>query len=689
MKKIFLFYFIALSPVLAVAQDSINPYSIHQACNIVLQNTDVYYNPFLPPAPTDIRAYLSNQSAILRDSDGLANIWDYQPFTHGTVLWNWHPCGPTPLGATAVWQRLFTAKRKPDGTPSDIIAGGGAPGTRVTVSANEDVDFRASGRIKLKSGFHVKPGAFFHAYTEPKFYTLVFSDEFDSTALDRSKWYVGRGHGEVNGGAECSNDSNVMVVTDTGVNGAHDGHALDIILREDTGGCNCNEFGLTFSDNCTGIIDTALTHKFLFSTACLRACPWPFASQGSVLGGPAFAHMPYGKYEVREKIPHTPHHANNWGYGDYEWDMNEIWGGDMSIIHPNINGNFKYGPYKGMFGPRSGIDTTPVFWTSSPDWSMTNYPTQLVLANTILPVYFHVDTPLHPHSFYLSAAGTTQLSGGFPLSLSSNRTDSMVFYYQRSNTNRTEPLPWRVDTDSHGTRRIFSGGYRDSSGILLRFSKAYQPTSITLKNPLTLVPKAYACHWEYNLNYPNDSGKLYLDDTVPHGGLYISTDTIWYTVTEGGGYLMAPEAFNGNDTTGGYEYHTFTMEFLPHELRYLVDGNVMRRVPDRLIPVNDKHYDWVTKMGRTQININPSEVDLDIGSYKDSLGISHDDSTGVHPGTVGYMERQFFESHDTESVMGFKDVTIGGKTYHAAHHLIDYVKVWDVPADIKIPNYPQ
>ena len=56
------------------------------------------------------------------------------------------------------------------------------------------------------------------------------------------------------------------------------------------------------------------------------------------------------------------------------------------------------------------------------------------------------------------------------------------------------------------------------------------------------------------------------------------------------------------------------------------------------------------------------------------------------------MERKFFESHDTESVLGFKDVEIppgSGHWYHAAHHLIDYVKVWDTPADMKIPNYPQ
>jgi hypothetical protein len=55
------------------------------------------------------------------------------------------------------------------------------------------------------------------------------------------------------------------------------------------------------------------------------------------------------------------------------------------------------------------------------------------------------------------------------------------------------------------------------------------------------------------------------------------------------------------------------------------------------------------------------------------------------------MERKYFESHATDTVKnpGCWDVTIDGKTYHAAHHLIDYVKIWDVPKDVKIPNFPQ
>ena len=43
----------------------------------------------------------------------------------------------------------------------------------------------------------------------------------------------------------------------------------------------------------------------------------------------------------------------------------------------------------------------------------------------------------------------------------------------------------------------------------------------------------------------------------------------------------------------------------------------------------------------------------------------------------------------TGSFLGlFLDVTIGGKTYHAAH-LVHYVKVWDLPSDMIVPKFPQ
>ena len=165
----------------------------------------------------DTRALLCTPSSILRDSNGIFETDPYyDPITHGTEFQYFYPpgCAPNWGGQwDRIWQRLFTAKRHADGTPSDIVAGGN-PGDRVIISANEDVDFRATGRIKLKSGFHAKPGCFFHAYTAPKWGPPVFSDDFDSCTIDRGKWYVANGSNAESGGIEVLSDSNVVIDTD-------------------------------------------------------------------------------------------------------------------------------------------------------------------------------------------------------------------------------------------------------------------------------------------------------------------------------------------------------------------------------------------------------------------------------------------------------------------------------------------
>ncbi len=67
------------------------------------------------------------------------------------------------------------------------------------------------------------------------------------------------------------------------------------------------------------------------------------------------------------------------------------------------------------------------------------------------------------------------------------------------------------------------------------------------------------------------------------------------------------------------------MEWLPHEVRYLIDSNVVRRFPDRLVPKTSKYYDWVTTEPRTPASIYPAEFDIDFGSPdNDSLGIIPD-----------------------------------------------------------------
>jgi hypothetical protein len=694
MKRTLLIYLIVCWPLIAFAQDTINPYNIGQPMTIILQNTDGYYNPMKSPGGLDTRANLCNESDLLRDTNGVGNTWrDYLPIVYDSAahkfdtLTNWAPHG-TQLGVTTTWQRLFTARRDSLGHPHDIIAGGGAPGTRVTVSANEDVDFRASGRVILKSGFHVKPGAFFHAYTDPKWDTAVFSDDFNGTTLDRSKWHVAEGKGDDYGmGAECSSDSNVRIVSDPDAN---DGKALDMILREVPGNCDCFLTGRSFTDNCkTDTLDFLHTYKYIFSTAVLRTCPFPYASNGIPLGAPSYAHMPYGKWEIRDKIPHVQHHTNNWGGGDFEYDMNETDNGSMALLVPDIGVGPKYGPFKGVFGRRSGTDSTRVFRSSAAQWSMTNYPFRIFIDRFPYEVYFNTTTS----DTCLSAAGTTDAAGGFPYALA-HSTDSMTFYYERIPANVTNPLPWKVTQDDSGRWRIFSAPYRVNGTDSLRFSKDYQPTSVTLTTQTipVKVQKTFNCHWDLSINSPVDKGFLLIDTPgLLATDVHSHTEQYQYTIKEGGeggvNYPMAWENFNGDDTTGGYEYHTFTMELLPHELRYLVDGNVVRRVPDRLVPVGTKYYDWASTFERTALCIHPAEIDID-EDPSDSLGTdtSHT-SDGKYYKSLTYQERHYFDTHLTNP--GCWDVTIGGRTYHAAHHLVDYVKVWDVPADMKISGFPQ
>jgi hypothetical protein len=123
------------------------------------------------------------------------------------------------------------------------------------------------------------------------------------------------------------------------------------------------------------------------------------------------------------------------------------------------------------------------------------------------------------------------------------------------------------------------------------------------------------------------------------------------------------------------------MELLPHEVRFLVDSNVVRRIPDHLVPTNTPYYDWASKIMRSPVNIHPAEFDIDLDT---------NDRFGVVPGTSTYNERHYFETHLGNP--GFWDVDIppgSGHWYHAAHHLVDYVKIWDVPTSMKISGYPQ
>lgn len=707
MKRIFLIYIIACWPGVAVCQlDSINPTVIQQPGNIYLQHTDVYYAPFAPPDSThDTRENLCNQSDQLRDSNGVGNqyrlyipmVYDSAAFGFDT-LWSWAPHG-TPLGLYAVWQRLFQARTKPDGSTSDIIVGRAITPLHdsgyVIISKNEDVDFRASGGVRMESGFHVMPGAFFHAYSEPKWGDTVFSDEFDDTAKFRNQWHVTNGWGDYyTQGAECSTDSNVRLWPDPD---AHDGKALDIVIREDTvDSCYCIILGGKPIDSCKSIIPDGIvyTKKFIFSSAILRSCPFPDSSKMDTPFVAAYAHAPYGKYEFRDKVPHTIHHSLDWG-GGYatEYDLNEMPNEPlMNNIRPAFSHQFRFGPCKGRFGRLHGGDTV-IFMSSQAEWCLSNNPSGILIDNFPYPVQrilgYGMDTVM-----------VLALNTEWKLPWA-NSTDTVTFDYMLSTIWVADSLPWKVTKASDGKWRIFDAAYHvNSHHDSLRFSKAFQPVKITLPgyDSTGLVYKSHNCHWEYTLNNPVDKGLLWLDDPID-----TTTDSVSGTyaypfeasdIYKGHyGYPVPYLPFDAKDTTAGtYKYHTFAMEFLPHEVRYLVDSVVVRRFPDRLIPPGSPYYDWVSKTPRSPLCLRPAETDIDWNggpnsTMLDSLG-TNDTIANIDHGDTAYKSatyasRHYFETHPHNP--GFWDV--GGKP--AAHHLLDYVKVWDVPADMKISGYPQ
>ena len=146
--------------------------------------------------------------------------------------------------------------------------------------------------------------------------TAVFSDEFDDTAKFRNQWLVSNGY---TGAPECTYDSNVHLLPDPD---SYDGHALEIVYRSDT--CQCQP--LEQVDCSNTLSGTPLTRPG--STGIIRSCPFPYKS-ASRHDGLAYAHVPYGKYEVREKIPKIIHGSSDWGAGtmNLEYNMNERYGG--------------------------------------------------------------------------------------------------------------------------------------------------------------------------------------------------------------------------------------------------------------------------------------------------------------------------------------------------------------------------
>jgi len=719
MKRTLLIFIVTLWPRFVAAQSYINPDTIYQHGNIILHDSDVYYSPFAPPGAMDTRKNLCNISDRVNDPNGVGGPgYDYFPLvyntTHGAdtfvILKNWSPCG-IPIGQYSTWQRLFQS------THGDIIAGGGAPGSRVTVSKNEDVDFRAHGRVILKSGFHVKPGAFFHAYTDPQWDTAVFSDEFtDSSSLvNGNKWHIGSGWGDINAGAECSSESNIRLWPDTGVGGAHDGWALDIMMREPPGDtCNCSylNWGAGGSDTCTGGTYVSSTPKqFAFTSAMPYSCPFPFSTAAGLHGPPAYQHMPYGKYEFRDKIPHLLHHTNNWGIADggLEFDLDETWGGTMGQARVGWGHALRFGPYNGIFRVRGAPYNDTLFVAPGLGWG-TNFQPNCIIINN---VFYGVDTGSFTKDTVVSSSPMVDWSGyRFPGSIV-NTIDSTSFYYEAPLDRKADNTPWSISTLG-GYWRVFHAPYRVlGPGDSMFFNKGFQPTQVILTTQTFPVNKQnpFPCRWDYALNaILLNPSKDSATDSLLRVSLHNNTEAFSYTLL--GTHYPVPGVLIDRDTsnyehtwdtaayaTTAYRYHTFALEWLPHEVRILYDSVVVRRFPDRLIPPGDSHYDWASTQPRSNVILFPAQFDIDLGSYKDTVtGLTDTDWTGSYNRMDGWgdflsttkVQRQYFETHPHNP--GFWDVEIPpGSThwYPAAHHLLDYVKVWDVPKDVTIPNFPR
>ena len=701
MKRMLFLVLLTLCPLAVRAQSYVNPDTTQQQGDIILQNTDVYYKPMAPPGPMDTRENLCNQSDVYNDPNGVGSLYrDYLPRIYdpatGTFvpIYQWSPACDFPyaLGGFAIWQRFFTAKRDASGHPHDIIAAGG-PNDSVIVSKNEDVDFRASGRIKLKSRFHAKAGCRFHAYIEPKWGDSVFSDDFNNIATFDSNWHISQGWGDENSGAECSVDSNAYIDTDYQ---AYDGYALDLVLREAPGdSCSCNNtaYSVGDSDNCVGTALASSTRpSFAFTSAQPWSCPYPFSTKAGTLGAPSYADMPYGKYEFRDKVPHTLHHTNNWGASSkFEFDLGETFNATMGVINPNWGHSMCYGPYNGIF-QIVGSDT--LFVCSTAGRGRHVQPQDIIINNVQYGVTLDSGSRVAVVSTGIGAYR-------FPGSIV-NTTDSTQFYYQAPPQRTADTVTWTVVKGSDDKWDMFSASWDTTGGVPHLFTRSYQPTSLTLTgfnyNLTVDSEKVHNCHWVDSANDPMNYGKIYLDDPIDTSDPKTYTEAYQYTIYDGGSTAGPPFRYpvqaikidRDTDMTDSssydstpYRYHTFTMEWLPHEVRYLIDSNVVLRFPDRLVPRNNPFYDWVGTGPRQPMVLYPAEIDIDY-ARNDPMGT--DSATDGHgnDSSITYLERHYFETHENETGEGFWPVN--GQP--AAHHLLDYVKIWDVPKEVQIPPFP-
>ena len=162
-----------------------------------------------------------------------------------------------------------------DGSPPDTVITHPAIGP-VIISKNEDVDFRAHGRVILKSGFHARAGCFFHAYTYPKWDTTVFADEFNDAVKFHNQWFIYNGHTAKSGTStpQAQYDTDVALVTDPD---AHDGHALDVRFRVNVDTFSCDsiiEYGECSDSVWHDSHGFPEIHKSFTSSGYIRSCPF-------------------------------------------------------------------------------------------------------------------------------------------------------------------------------------------------------------------------------------------------------------------------------------------------------------------------------------------------------------------------------------------------------------------------------
>jgi hypothetical protein len=621
MKWLFFCLLIVL-PVSALAQVT-NPAVIYQQDTIILQDSDVYYAPYAPPVPTDTREKLCCIAKELADLDGVTDYYSYDPKTNGHSITSLY-------GDTATWMRLFQAARKPDGTKTAIITQ-----RSVTVSRNEDVDFRASGSIRLNSGFHVKPGAYFHAYIEPQFDSVIFSDEFDHSSLPKWSLYDSI-HSDANAYLASKAASNVTESS------AGDNKALTLTIAEDSSWGGKADFPMVASSTCRGSQPSCTVINVMTDTGChmvdftgrpfsaaqMASCPWPYKSADDSVLAPVSQSLPYGKYEIRDRLPMGLYHSNTYSDDNFDaWNLGETEFSDTCHILPGLAHRVRYGPYRGKFGKRI-TDSSTVLRSASANFSLHNFPNRIIIDNFPFAVgglFYDFDTAAGRVDTSLGFDRMTALKGGLPSSFIAD--DSVTFYFERTGDNISDDsTAWTVDSTGH---------YFSCPSA--HFTKEYQPYQLTLFPDLGLGHST--CHWDHNTD------KIWMDTPLDPSYLHSRSKPFTYSCIEGCAYPQPKVHYSGD------QWHTWTMELLPHECRFLLDGRVVQRVPDRLIPRSDKRADFVSNFPRM---LTPFTVQFEIdgGNYT--------------------AEKDDFEHRYGTQML----------------RKIDYMKIWALPAEYHIPKFP-